>query len=236
VKAYFFRLPAAERESILREYERQYGKAAREYADATIPKWASGHTKMSGTVAERLFNLLPPRMPLPDKYRLTETLWKHHGPSSKKVLRIGLDVSGEEVANAFLEHVSAVVKTFEIPWQLEARFRWLSAGDVAVKQQLLNHLTSAEVELAAEGIRAQTPVMLAHMRSESGSMTGRMAQVIKIGKHELEILVDRGTSGASIEDPRSAGYAPGTNGQSFNWGCLVWLLIVAVIVFALLQD
>ena len=39
-----------------------------------IPKWRTGRVQMSGMVAERLFNLLPPRMPLGVKYKLVEGL------------------------------------------------------------------------------------------------------------------------------------------------------------------
>src|SRR5215469_5747346 len=65
VKAYFFSLSPVELSSILNEYQGKYGRSAREYAEQTIPKWRSGRVQMSGMVAERLFNLLPSRMPLP---------------------------------------------------------------------------------------------------------------------------------------------------------------------------
>src|SRR5713226_2467806 len=62
VKAYFFCLSPTELSALLDEYERKYRRQAREYAADTIPKWRSGKVQMSGMVAERLFNLLPPRM------------------------------------------------------------------------------------------------------------------------------------------------------------------------------
>ena len=43
-------------------------------AKKAIQKWKTGTVHMSGTVAERLFKLLPPRMPLADKYQLFESL------------------------------------------------------------------------------------------------------------------------------------------------------------------
>ena len=52
---------------------------AREYAANTIPKWRTGRVQMGGMIAERLFNLLPPRMPLAVKYKLVEGLWHHVG-------------------------------------------------------------------------------------------------------------------------------------------------------------
>jgi hypothetical protein len=61
------------------------------YAEQTMRKWRAGTVQMSGTVAERLFSLLPPRMPLTEKYKLVETLWTHVGPRSKKIVSLGLD-------------------------------------------------------------------------------------------------------------------------------------------------
>src|SRR5215472_11802504 len=64
VKAYFFSLPPVELTAILDDYQRTYGSNAHQYAANTIAKWRTGRRKMSGEVAERLFSLLPPRMPL----------------------------------------------------------------------------------------------------------------------------------------------------------------------------
>jgi hypothetical protein len=70
VKKYFFRLTPTQLEPILDEYGQIHGLSARDYAEKTIAKWSSGRTHMSGMVAARLFNLLPPRMPLSEKYDL----------------------------------------------------------------------------------------------------------------------------------------------------------------------
>ena len=61
---------------------------------------------MAGQTAERLFKLLPPRMPLQAKYKLTEGLWKHFGPSSRKRLRIGLDARLEDVLEKLVRILS----------------------------------------------------------------------------------------------------------------------------------
>jgi hypothetical protein len=83
VKTYFFELPPEALRNVLDEYQHQYGLTKRAYAETTIAKWKSGRVQMSGEVAERLYSLLPPRMPLAVKYRLTEGLWgmsvRRHG-------------------------------------------------------------------------------------------------------------------------------------------------------------
>jgi len=224
VKRYFFSLSHSALSDLLDEYENRYGSSARQYAEITIPKWESGERTMSGMVASRLFDLLPPRMPLAEKYKLTEGLWKHYGPSSKKRLRVGLEADPNEVCDAIRSHLDEVVVGYKIPEQLEARFNWLSAGDVAVKQQLLNHLRSQERALVAEGARLQLPVLTEHLRSDTDGLTTRAAQMLRIGKHEIELLIDKTASGVSLED-----WAPPqqvSSSTSDNEGCswIFWVI------------
>ena len=207
VKDWLFALPARELAPIFDDYEVRHGAVAREYAENTLPRWRSGRVTMSGQTAERLFALLPPRMPLEEKYKLTESLWRHVGPSSRKVLRIGTDADIEAVADAVQAHVESAVVAYVIPDELERRFQWLSGGDVAVKQQLLNHIRQAERSLAVEAVRLQVPVMLAHARAPESVYTRYMGQHLRIGKHELEVTIDRSAVGVRIEDPVSKPWA-----------------------------
>ena len=72
VKRYFFSLPPSTLSHVLNLYERQHGSSARQYAQATMGAWSSGRRQMSGMIASRLYNLLPPIMPLEDKYKLVD--------------------------------------------------------------------------------------------------------------------------------------------------------------------
>jgi hypothetical protein len=181
---------------------------------------------MSGTVAERLFNLLPPRMPAATKHRLVEGLWHHVGPSSKKTMRIGLDATVSDIVERAREHVEDVVVRYQIPDKLERRFAWLSAGDARVKQELLNYFRNMEKELVVSAAQAQMPVMLDHLRSDEARHTTRLAQILKVGKHELELLLDRDAHGVRLEDPvpawRHSGTATGAGGGG---GGLWWIAI-----------
>lgn len=229
VKRYFFSLPPNQLDAILIEYGERFGSQPEEYARNTMPTWKSGKVKMSGTVAERLFKLLPPRMPLGKKYELTESLWTHFGPRSKKRLRVGITA---DVNMAFTEidrHIEAVVTAHHIPQEMEARFEWLAQGDVNVKQQLLNHLRGLERKLVSDGARLQLPAMIDHLKSNAGTLTHRMTQTLKIGKHELELLIDREFDGVALEEwkPPLSPAKAATGGS----GWIIWLLIVAAIIF-----
>ncbi|TGQ88814.1 hypothetical protein EN851_25045 [Mesorhizobium sp. M8A.F.Ca.ET.208.01.1.1] len=181
---------------------------------------------MSGTVAERLFNLLPPRMPLTEKYKLTEGLWHHFGPSSKRIMRVGLDADLEQVVELARRHIDEVVTQYRIPEQIERRFNWLAAGDVGVKQELLNHLRSTERAMVVEAARIQMPVLLEHIKGQHGGRTSRLAQVVKVGKHELELLIDKSVSGVRLEAP---GYrTPSVN--SGGGGKLALITIAGLVV------
>ena len=228
VKAYFFALPPHQLKSVLDDYGKQFGAAARQYAQDTIPKWKTGRVQMGGQTAERLFNLLPPRMPLQAKYQLTENLWKHFGPSSKKRLRIGLDANVVTVTVAVRSHIEQVVTHYRIPPDLERRFDWLSNRDAGVKQDLLNYVRNAEKAIVIEAARVQVPVMLQHLADDHNKYTQRIAQILKVGKHELEIFPDRNSSGVTLEDPPVFSFGVGKSGSGWGW---IWpLLIFALVV------
>jgi hypothetical protein len=201
VKEYFFALSPRSLSIILDAYERQYGAGPRAYAQSTINRWRTGAVQMSGTVAERLFRLLPPRMPLREKYQLVENLWTHVGPKSRKVLRVGLDANIEQIIEVVRNHMNDVVVRFMIPASLEKRFEWLSAGDSRTKQELLNHFLEHEKAFVVEGARQRIPVLIEHLGSGRGANTHRAAEVLKIGNHELDVSFDRSATGVRLEEP-----------------------------------
>jgi hypothetical protein len=233
VKQYFFSLPRADLRKILDSYEREYGRSACEYAENTIDHWRSRSVTMSGTVASRLFKLLPPLMPLQTKYDLISNLWNQLGPRSKRILRVGLKVELEEIVKVVAKHIDDMVVEYRIPLNLEKRFEWLAAGDSQVKQDLLNYLRQKEKSIAVEGARTQLPILLAHLRDERGRHTWRLAQILKIGNHELELMLDRSAPGISVVDPTLLARLPTmTKG---NWAWLWWFIAAAGILFFLMR-
>lgn len=217
VKAYFFSMRESERQALFAEYGTRYGNLAREYAEQTWPRWRSGQVTMSGVVSSRLFGLLPARMPLSAKYKLTEGLWLHLGPSSKKDLRVGLDATPEAVIAAVQSHVDDVVVAYQIPESMEKRFAWLAAGDVQTKQQLLNHLRENEKSLVVEAVRLQLPIMFEHYTNPASVNTHRFDYTVKTGKHELRLFIDRSATGVRLEDPVSPRHF-GVANSHFDWG------------------
>jgi hypothetical protein len=201
VKQYFFSLSPSEIRNILEEYCAQFGADARNYANSTIEKWRVSTVRMSGMVAARLLKLLPPRMPLSEKYRLIENLWNHVGPSSRNTLYVGPDTSIDQVVEIVRSHIDKAVAEYRVPESLEQRFEWLAEGDPQVKRDFLNYLRNHEKLLVEIATRVQLPVMLNHLRGEDGSLMQQLKQVLRIGKrevfrigkHEVELVPDKRT-------------------------------------------
>jgi hypothetical protein len=191
---------------------------------------------MAGQTAVRLFNLLPPRMPPAKKYEIVENLWNHVGPTSKKTLRVGLDASVDQVLNAVRKYLDDQV-SHKIPEQLEWQFTWLAAHDTRVKQDLLNLLRQQyEKQLVAESARLQLPIMLDHLRSEAGQHTQRLAQILTIGNHELEVALDKSASGVAILEPRAARPAAAALGQTTSYKWLWWVLAAIAILWFVMHK
>jgi hypothetical protein len=229
VKQYLFSLSDRELTQILDAYEARHGKPARDYARTTIRKWKDGRVQMSGDTAKRIFDLLPPRMPLSLKYQIVEKLWRHYGPSSRKHLRVGLDADLNAVVGVVRNHIEQVIVHHSIPERLEQKFNWLAAGDVHVKQQLLGHLRHRERSLVVQGAQMHLPVMMNHMR-EHGDSTHHIVKVLNLGKHELEVVIDKTFSGIRLSDPpvRTPQFSRSLGTSDNRW--LWWVIGIALVI------
>lgn len=242
VKDYFFALPPDRLDEIMTLYGATYGADKRAYAEKALPSWRSGRRHMSGLVAGRLFDLLPRHMPFDKKYELVENLWRVMGPSSHRIVRIGLDATEDQIIDVVGRHVNEVVTSYSVPAPLQARFQWLSEGDVKVQEQLLNHLRQMEMHQTVQLSRVQIPSLLKHMQ-DHGDKTHRLAQVLQIGKHKVELLYDAQAAGVSIERPQlfsapMSGFRPShrpnagaQNGKDYSW--LLWVALGIALLLGL---
>ena len=226
VKEWLFRLPSYELVRILDAYGKAFGQSAREYAEQAIPKWKSGQVKMGGMVAERLFTLLPPFMPLAVKYQLTESLWQHFGPSSNRTIWIGLDADINAVRETARIHFADKASAFRIPPSMEARFDWIAADDVGVKQDLLNHLRDMEKKLVSDALTSQLPMLFDHLKNDDAGHIKRVDHVLKVGKHELRIVIDKRATGIQDAAPKS---------MSEQYGWIWWVIGGAIVLFLMLK-
>jgi hypothetical protein len=115
VKRYFFSLSGSTLDEIFLAYGKLNGKEAEQYARQTFQKWKSRSTQMSGLVVERLFNLLPPRMPTATKLELAGNIWRHFGPSSAHYFTVGPAADAKSVVDAISDKLNAAIQTYQIP-------------------------------------------------------------------------------------------------------------------------
>lgn len=189
VKRYFFSLQGAALEDVLMAYEHAFGTAKAAYAREVLPLWRSGKRKMGGVTAKRLFDLLPPRMPLSKKYELAQNIWRHFGPSSSHSYSVGPETDVSTVAATVAAKLDEVVSKYGTPENVSNRFRWLAAGDVKLNEQLLNHFRQMEKQLAVEEVSAKLPVLQRQVR-EHGAVTRQAQTSIQVHKHQVSIWIE----------------------------------------------
>jgi hypothetical protein len=236
VKQYFFSLPPSTLDAVFKAYGRKYNRPstvnsklpnAEQYARRTYNQWASGQRRMSGLVAGRLFDLLPPIMPADDKHRLVERLWRTYSPKSTLFITVGLSAEASDFLDQIKTHLEQAVVSYTIPEPLETRFIWLAEGDVSVKQQLLNHFLHQERKLISHGLDAKIPILLTSFKQFEGQIHG-MTETITIGGHCVEVCFDKTKEGVSISKHRPPSQLIPTSNSSKS-GCLTMIIIMFVL-------
>jgi hypothetical protein len=234
VKQFFFTLPSHELRALLSEYGRRYGEDKKEYAEQAYPAWKTGRTKMSGMVAQRLFDLLPNRMPLPKKHELVRKLWEHFCPKSHEVFYVGRGADANSLRGQVSMHFGRVVRDYFISEQLADKFVWLSGGDVRVRQELQNYFQRLKTELLAQALEERFKIVNSYVE---GCPEGHVVQTLKLGNHVVEIkcthlaegLPDKATMNKLLEQKRRSEATSDNIKTAFGY-------IVAIAVFFLMMK
>lgn len=224
VKKYFFGLEDAELNAVFVAYSRQYGAPKEEYARQAFYKWKSGSTQMSGRVAKRLFDLLPPRMPIATKLELAGNVWRHFGTTSTHHFTLGPNADPKLVMDRIHETLTAEILDYDIPDNVKNWFDWLAAEDVSVKEHLLNYFRQMDRKIAIDSLNEQLPLLQAQIRDHSGH-TGSVHAKIKIHKHSVQIWID-----PRLDPQFRKGPPEPKRSASGAWGLICFLIVVAAIV------
>lgn len=223
VKSYFFGLKEIELNEVFAAYSRKYGALKEAYARQAFSKWRSGSTQMSGLVAKRLFGLLPPRMPIATKLELAGNVWRHFGTSSTHRFTIGPNANIKLVMDRIHENLNASIQDYNIPENVKNRFDWLAAGDVAVKEHLLNYFRQMDKKVAADSLQEQLPLLQAQMRNNANH-TGSVHTRIQIHKHAVEIWMD-----PRLDAQFRVGHPEPKRSASGPYG-VIWFVIIVVVI------
>jgi len=228
VKKYFFGLNNTELNAVFAAYGGKYGALPEDYARKEFPRWKSGSTKMSGLVAKRLFEFLPPRMPLATKLELAGNVWRHFETGSSRHYTVGPNAEPNLVIDRIRDTLTSVIQDYHIPENVKNRFDWLAGGDVYVKEHLLNYFRQMDKKIATDSLDAQLPVLQAQMRNHSGH-TGSIHTTVQIHKHSVQIWIDPRLNAEFREGQpeRRASTSSSTSG-------VIWFLVVAAVVIAII--
>lgn len=226
VKEYFFSLNPTQLKSVLDAYESAYGASKREYAELAIPRWRSGRVAMSGTVAERLFSLLPGMMPVEKKYDLVKSLWESQCPVSNKTVYVGPDVPIEEVSDYVHKHLDAVVQDYKVPETIVRRFKWLASDDVELQQQLYNYFLQLNREVVKQAADDRVPKLLEQVNNAQ-AVRSQITQQLRVAKHTLELVLHPDARGISESAPRRAKQGSGCFSVILLVAALWWLATYA---------
>jgi len=242
VKKYFFGLSSTALDEIFTAYGRRHNSSAKTagkpsaeaYARQTFPKWKSGATKMSGLVAKRLFDFLPPQMPIATKLELAGNVWRHFGAASTHHFTVGPNANASHVMDTIRQKLDSVIQDYNIPQNVKNRFDWLSRGDVRVKEQLLNHFRQMDRKLAADSLQSQLPILQAQM-SDPSTYAKSIRTKIEIHKHSVEIWIDPRLDADFREGPPERREGPPERkptASGMPWG--IWIVIMAALILAMI--
>jgi hypothetical protein len=78
--------------------------------------------------------------------------------------------------------------------------------------------------------------MLDHLRSERGQSTYRLAQVLQIGRHELELSLEQDFQGVELVEPSIYKTAAQNVGSGGDWKWLWWLIGIALLLFLMMRK
>jgi hypothetical protein len=252
LKEVFFSLSGKPLDDLFKEYGERYSDQAEAYARETLPrwrnhwqrrragayhKWRPDERQMSGMIAARLFDLLPPLLSTPQKHKIVEAIWRAYCPRSQKYIYLGPDSDAEAVVGAVERYFAQQTVLYGIPKKLEQRFDWLASNDVAVKQQLLNHFMNEQRKAAIASARLNVPMMLERLRHDEARSILKLTHTIFLGNHRVELRADPLRIGFILSDsPTDAIKPPWKFSPLGALGVLAAVVIGFVVVSNLLRG
>lgn len=190
VEHIFLNLPNLKLETVFLRYGREHGASALSYARNTYPRWKSGAVKMSGTVAERLLNLVPLVLDSSTRFDLVKKLRCAHMHKERRHVTCEPHDWRTKVAPLVAELLTAS-HTFQLPEHAVSRVRWLADGDTAAAQRLL---AAAEQEEATVRLRfLEAEFNRIDFLLQSIESTRRVSHTIELpqGSISVEITIPR---------------------------------------------
>ena len=184
IKQFFFQMPPDELKLFFDAYEKVHGLQRREYAAEAHIKWKSGQTKMSGMVASRIIDLLPPFMPVDLKLQLVEKFWLN-SQNYKEIYLLAPQGTESAVISTYLrEHYAPVIENLKIPDNMKKRFRWLAAQDAAIVERLISEVKAVEANRSIDYSAAAISRLIERVDSNSDIIHAGV-NTFKVGNNNI---------------------------------------------------
>jgi valyl-tRNA synthetase len=234
VKVFFFGLSPQQLEPLLQRYGEMYGEKAHGYAIDALPKWRSGATKMSGTVAARLFIMLPPFMPMDLKLRIVEGLWEKQGKKQTDYLLVPPDMEPHEILALVALKCFGYLHDQQIPQRIKQRFDWLSGADASVAEQLLRHLRKIQLQ-AKEQMTTAIMLLAEQTAAANADVISQVVSTIEVSKHSVSIKRSEWVTAPTFVGHSQflRGNEPVPVQSDYSW--IWWVAGAALILFFLMR-
>lgn len=190
VRQYFLNLDQTTLRRVFRAYQHEYGPGKMRYAENTYTKWKSGAVQMSGSVSERLLQLVPPCLSFEQKYELFARIWRRLIPNRTIKLRVTPDDTLNRVVELLHEAIFGISK-LSFPVELKNRLTWLSDEDATVAEELLKRVLTAEFTTLSSKLVRDLEGMAGKQATHSNLRIKGTHEISIPGTH-VKVIMDRG--------------------------------------------
>lgn len=144
----FRNLPPDAMRELLLDYESAHGEGPAKYARATVAKWQSGNTQMSGQTMERLIDLVPPYLTPEQRLALLKKVVVLHRPSNAHYIFVNRKEPAEGLRQ--LDAALATLRTqgalANVPEYVMAAAKWLYDDDMTAARAVLQEIDRRETD------------------------------------------------------------------------------------------
>jgi hypothetical protein len=188
VEDLFFALSKRRLELVLNEYEQKHNKNSAQYVRETMPKWKSGHTKMSGQTASRLFDILPRHMTPKERIGLVESLWKRQpGTVTQVTAKKGTTLS--ELKVELRDGLTRNLVAYTIPDEIRRRFDWLYSEETEKQQDLLNAFLVEERKSVETEIGSIAEEFFPLILGQANNTSSQLKHTRMVGRHSVVLTM-----------------------------------------------
>lgn len=144
----FYSLNEKDREDLFNEYGKIYSLKAKEYAIEAFPLWKNKVRHMSGQTAERMINLIPPRLSFSERHGLVEKLYKFHLKHETKYISVNSDSPEEGICaiKKIIQDRVDYIKKLCIPSDIGKIVEWVNDNNATISIRILR-LVSEKIYL-----------------------------------------------------------------------------------------